>query len=132
MSDNGIPLRDLDATFIGGWHPGGQRLLEGINGAQGIRFQCPLCARGKEQGEEDGRRFYRGAHYVLCYFRNPIGAEVVPPDAVPGPGRWTAEGTGLDDLTFVPGDPPMMISVLLTGPGCGWHGFIRAGVATFE
>jgi hypothetical protein len=39
---------------------------------------------------------------------------------MPGPGRWTVSGTGLADLTLAP-------SIHLSGPGCGWHGFVTAG-----
>lgn len=106
-----------------------------LEGAQGVVFQCPLCAQGKEQGEETDdkgrvRRFVRGAHYVICWFRNPRGAEPVGTNVKPGPGRWwiSAESTGIDDLTFVPGEPAMMTSVQLLG-GCNWHGHVTGGDA---
>lgn len=126
-------LRDLDAEFIGRWKKSrrGQvsyRRLTSINGAQGISFQCPLCAVGKERGEEDGRGHFKGAHYVICWFRNPRGAEPVPADATPGPGRWWAEGSSIDDLTFTHGEPAMAKSVQLNG-GCNWHGLVEHGAA---
>lgn len=123
-------LRDLHARFIGGWHPGGYRAVDSLDGAQGVMFQCPLCAAGLPVEEEDGERFVRGAHSVLCWFRNPRGAEPVPPDADPKPGRWwvSAASTGIDDLTFEHGEPSMAKSVLLIG-GCGWHGFVQNGDA---
>lgn len=74
--------------------------------------------------EENGRRFVRGAHYVLCWFRGRV-----PDTTEPRPGRWTPAGTGLEDLTFNPGEPPMMVSVKLLG-GCGWHGLVVNGDAS--
>lgn len=123
-----MKLRDLDAHFIGKWTKNSYRRLPGIHRAQGVVFQCPKCAEGLEQGEEDGRRFYRGAHYIICWFRNPRGAKPVPDDADPKPGRWWAEGTCIDDLSFTLGDPPIKNSVLLLG-GCKWHGFVENGEA---
>lgn len=126
-------LRDLDAEFVGTAHTeNGSRCYtrqDSIAGAQGLIFQCPKCAEGKERGEEDGRGHFKGAHYVLCWFRNPIGAEPVPADWTPGPGRWWVEsGSTIDDITFGHGVPPMAKSVLLTA-GCGWHGFVERGEA---
>lgn len=63
-----------------------------------------------------------GTHVVVCWFRD----RGVPDDIDPSPGRWTPSGAGLDDLTFVPGNPARAVSVLLTG-GCGWHGYVRGG-----
>ena len=136
-------LRDLNAQFVGRWHDdratggssGYRQLGDQLDGAQGVMFQCPKCAIGKERGEEveDGvtRRFVRGAHYVICWFRNPRNAVPVPPEADPKPGRWWVEAscTGLDDLTFGHGEPSMAKSVLLMG-GCDWHGFVVNGEAT--
>jgi hypothetical protein len=120
-------LIDLDAYFIGELKPDrSYRRLDSIEGAQGVIFQCPKCAQGKETGEEDGRRFVVGAHYVICWFNNPRNAPPVPPEMLPGPGRWNMAGSSLDDLTFV---GPGAYSVLLTS-GCGWHGFVTNGDAT--
>jgi len=78
-----------------------------LDNAQGLLFVCPKChsAQGRP-----------GSHSVLCWFRN----RGVPDDETPGPGRWDVSGTGFDDLSLSP-------SVHLSGPGCGWHGFIRNG-----
>lgn len=122
-------LRELDASFVGEANEKGFRHLDGIDGAQGVMFQCPKCAGQCQSGEEDGRKFFIGAHYILCWFRNPINALPVPDSLDPKPGRWNAKGTGLDDLTFV---PPGSVSVLLQGAGCGYHGFIRDGEATLS
>jgi hypothetical protein len=123
-----VRLRDLDATFLGNWTPTGYTRLGDrvVDGVQGVLFQCPLCAKSCERGEEDGRRFVRGAHYVLCWFLNPVNAPTVPDDANPKPGRWRFTGTSIDDITFI---GPLAVSVLLTGEGCGWHGFVVSGDA---
>lgn len=83
--------------------------------ADGVMFLCPKCfaANGGKVG----------THSVICWFRGKVSDELTPK-----PGRWTPVGTGLGDLTFVPGNPPMAISVLLTS-GCGWHGFVKDGRA---
>lgn len=92
--------------------------VDSLAEAQGVKFLCPKCF------EANGGRV--GTHGVVCWFRH----RGVPEDANPKPGRWTPEGTGLDDLTFVPGDPPVAKSVLLPGEGCGWHGFVENGNAS--
>lgn len=125
-----MKLRDLNAKFLrrdvsavdpnvfvdGVKHPDGVRLLyvpvATLAEADGITFECPICKGTKRQ------------HSVICWF---VGK--VPDDAVPGPGRWTPNGTGLDDLTFVPGKPPIAVSVQLLGEGCRWHGFVKKGEA---
>jgi hypothetical protein len=119
-----MKLRDLDADFVGGLSADGKefRRVETLAEAQGVMFQCPKCAAGKPIEEEDGRRFVRGAHMVLCWF-NGRG---VPDSQQPKPGRWNPSGAGLDDLTFV---PPGAVSVQLLG-GCDWHGFVSNGDAT--
>lgn len=127
-----MKLTELDAHFLANYRTEDGAtcydLHPTLDGAQGIIFQCPKCAEGKERGEENGRKFVRGAHRVVCWFGNPINGEPVPADASPLPGRWNPSGTGLDDLTFV---GPGAASVLLTG-GCGWHGFVRNGEATLS
>ena len=122
-----MKLRDLDAEFIVRTKKG-MRRVETLAAAQGVMFQCPKCAKGLEAGEENGRRFFRGAHYIVCWFRNPQRLAPVADNEIPGPGRWWAEGTSIDDLTFGHGTPPMAKSILLTG-GCGWHGFVTNGDA---
>lgn len=116
-------LRKLDAQFLRYVDANHNGHVDTLEAADGVMFQCPLCAQGKETGEEDGRQFVRGAHYVICWF---VGK--APDGATPGPGRWIPSGSGLDDLTFI---GPAAASVLLNG-GCGWHGFIRNGEATLS
>ena len=123
-----MKLRDLNGQFIGDVNAAGWSKKDGIDGAQGVMFQCPLCAsrpgHGPGTAEPDGKGC-RGVHYVVCWFANPINAPRVPDDLDPNPGRWYAAGTGLDDLTFT---GPGACSVLLTS-GCNWHGFVRNGDA---
>lgn len=82
--------------------------------ADGIQFLCPKCfaAHGGP----------RGTHRVICWFEGKVADGVEP-----GPGRWNPKGTGIDDLSFVPGAKSN--SVLLQG-GCNWHGFVTNGDAT--
>jgi hypothetical protein len=115
-----IPLRDLDGRLIRRTDDGISYYDATMADADGVMFQCPLCAQGKERGDAHGRRFFIGAHYVICWF---VGR--VPDDVDPKPGRWNPSGTSLDDLTFV---GPGAVSVLLTA-GCGWHGFVKDGRA---
>lgn len=116
-------LRDLEAGLI--WQvqtrPDGSAVsyradCPDLAQASGIMFLCPKCF-AQNQGAV-------GTHQVICWFRGRV-----PDKFEPGPGRWTPQGSGIDDLTFVPGDPAQMVSVLLEG-GCGWHGFVRSGDAT--
>lgn len=127
-------LRDLNASFYGQYRVEDGRVthteLPSLEGAQGLLFQCPKCAVGKERGEEDGRRFVRGAHHILCWFRNPRDTAPVPDDATPGPGRWwvTPASSSIDDITFDHGEPPMPKSIQLE-TGCRWHGYVADGEA---
>jgi hypothetical protein len=111
-----VRLRDLEAEFLrytgNGTHRRGEIPLAE---ADGILFICPKCYA------DLGRR--EGAHSVLCWF---VGR--VPDNVLPGPGRWTPTGTGIDDLTFVP-SPGRSHSVALTA-GCLWHGFVSNGDAS--
>jgi hypothetical protein len=83
--------------------------------ADGVSFLCPKCFA------ENGGPV--GTHSVICWFQDRV-----PDDAFPKPGRWNPVGTSLDDLSFVPGKKSH--SVLLTGEGCAWHGFVTNGDAS--
>jgi hypothetical protein len=107
-------LVDLEAEFMKNLDEKSMTAVPTLAEADGIMFICPKCF--VEKGGPVG------AHRVLCWF---VGR--VPDDRDPKPGRWQPSGTGLDDLTFV---GPAAASVLLSGPGCGWHGFVRNGDAT--
>lgn len=111
-----MKLRQLEAEFLKLAGDGHLKHVETLGEADGIIFVCPKCYT------ELGKR--AGAHSIICWFRGKV-----PDDVSPKPGRWTPSGTGIDDLTFVPGDPPMACSVLLTA-GCAWHGFVVNGDAT--
>ena len=108
-----VALRDLNATFVV-HEPNGWREVDALAEATGVYMLCPKCFtfNGGDVG----------THRVLCWFRG----RGVPDELQPGPGRWTPSGSCLDDLTFIPGAPPIAHSVLLTG-GCGWHGYVRNG-----
>jgi hypothetical protein len=116
-------LRDLEATFLrlmpaegpSGWS---MRLLgDSREGADGIMFLCPKCwAANLAKSGDDGI----GTHSVICWFTG------VDQKYDPKPGRWNPSGKTIDDLTFV---GPGAVSVLLTGGGCGWHGFVKDGSA---
>ena len=112
-----MKLTDIDAHFLKVLPDGGRLYVDSLAEADGLIFLCPKCFA--EKGDSIG------VHSVICWF---VGK--VPDDLAPRPGRWTPSGTGLDDLTFVP--PPDAVSVSLTGPGCGWHGFIKRGEATLS
>lgn len=91
--------------------------VDSIDEAQGVIFLCPKCYSDNEGSV--------GTHAVICWSRS----RGVPEHAVPGPGRWKLVGTSLGDLTL-DGDAPGgggARSVLLSGPGCGWHGFVTNG-----
>lgn len=108
-------LRELDAWFIklDSLDPKVFKRIESLAEADGIMFLCPKCFAANQ-----GRV---GTHMVLCWFEGKV-----PDDLDPKPGRWNPAGTGLDDLTFVPGKKSC--SVLLTS-GCNWHGFVSGGSA---
>lgn len=87
-------------------------------GAHGVKFLCPKCFASNGGPV--------GTHSVICWSRSAG----TPEDMEPKPGRWKMDGTGLLDLTLN-GDQPGgggARSVQLLG-GCGWHGFINAGLA---
>lgn len=83
--------------------------VETIQEADGLSFLCPVCFIANAGPV--------GTHSIMCW-RPRISQDVSPK-----PGRWEFEGTGLDDLTLVAGSS----SILLTGPGCGAHFYIRNG-----
>ncbi len=74
----------------------------------GLQFLCPKCWQAN-QGPV-------GTHSVICWKPG------VPAEVTPGPGRWTHQGSGLEDLTLVAGSS----SIQLHG-GCNAHFWIRGG-----
>ncbi len=122
-----MKLRDLDARFVYGAHAGGSRLSNktSVDGMQGVMFQCPKCAAGRERGAKNGRRFVRGAHYIRVFFSNPRGVAVAPPEADGNP-RWEMSGSTLDDLTL---SPSINLDIPGQEDGCRWHGWVKNGDA---
>ncbi len=106
-----MKLTQLDASFLQ-YASDGFQMIAGIEGADGVKFQCPKCSEGLEKTET----YVIGAHSVICWF---VGK--VPDSASPGPGRWAPSGTSLNDLTLTP-------SVFLE-KSCGWHGYVTNGDA---
>lgn len=113
-----MTLKELNATFI--------KIIElkphtiyhtvdSLNEADGLLFLCPKCFI-KNSGKV-------GTHSVLCWFMGKV-----PDDLDPKPGRWTPEGTNLDNLSFVPGSGKSHSVLLLSG--CNWHGLITSGQVT--
>ena len=76
--------------------------------ADGVMFLCPKCFRAN--GGE------RGTHSVICW------KPEVPAAREPGPGRWSFQGSSLEDLTLVASSS----SIALLG-GCRAHFFIQNG-----
>jgi hypothetical protein len=56
--------------------------------AHGVMLKCPKCA---------SERMHKDIHRIIIWFEG-----TVPDDTAPGPGRWAASGTGLEDLTLHP------------------------------
>lgn len=119
-----MKLAELEAEFLRYEERDGSRYhvpVESIEQAQGVMFLCPKCF-ATNSGPV-------GTHRVICWSRS----RGVPESAVPGPGRWSLHGTGIDDLTLngdpLPPEENGARSVLLTGDGCGWHGFVTNGSA---
>lgn len=112
-----MKLTELQAEFIKLSDPetGSNVPVDTLKEAQGIRFLCPLCYR-----KNKGTKGTKGTHSVVCWFVD----RGVPAHIEPGPGRWNPQGTGLADLSFVPG--PKSRSVKLTS-GCMWHGLVING-----
>lgn len=107
-------LRELEARFVRDCEEG--RIIapaETLAEADGVLFLCPKCFVANQRNV--------GTHWVLCWFEGKV-----PDERDPKPGRWNPVGTGLDDLTFVPGRKSH--SVLIT-TGCRWHGFVANGRA---
>lgn len=82
--------------------------------AQGIRFLCPLCWVANKGPI--------GTHSVQVGFDGRAPPGTFSCDSTGKDSRWIVTGTGLADLTLRP-------SILLSGPGCGWHGYVTKGQA---
>lgn len=91
--------------------------IDSIEQAQGVIFLCPDCF--KRNGGPVG------THSIICW----SSSRGVPDFVDPKPGRWTLEGTSLDDLTLG-AEPGKSRSVQLIG-GCAAHFFVTEGNITW-
>ena len=108
-TDEGVMnLSVLEPQFLKITSPGHFLRVDTIQEADGVIFLCPVCFKSN-----NGRV---GTHSVICW-------QPHVPRVSPYSGRWRFEGTGYGDLSLVAGSS----SILLTGPGCGAHFFIRDG-----
>ena len=99
-----LPLTSLAPRFIVFEPIPGKtayRPVDRIEDAEGLRFKCPLCLT---------------SHEILCW------SDDAPASAVPRPGRWTLDGSGVGDLTLAEEGRPAVLQ-----GGCGWHGRIEGG-----
>jgi hypothetical protein len=81
--------------------------------AQGVDLLCPKCFT-KNAGNV-------GTHWITVTFAGRGALDHQGCHGLDGkPTRWQVSGTSIEDLTTMP-------SILLSGPGCGWHGFIENG-----
>ncbi len=108
-------LRDLEARLMRRIDERTSQEVHRVDEADGIYFLCPKCF------EANGGA--RGTHSIGCWTPN------VPPETLPGPGRWLLAGTSIDDLTLAP-VPGHTASVDLTKNehGCKAHFFVENGV----
>lgn len=107
-----MKLTDLEPQFLvneGNTH----RYVDTIAEAQGVMFLCPVCWKTNSGPV--------GTHMIVCW----SSSRGVAPDVLPGPGRWTLEGTGYADLTLGC-EPGKSRSVLITS-GCMAHFFVTGG-----
>lgn len=84
---------------------------DGPAGADGIEFLCPKCFI-----ENGGPA---GTHRIHVHFAEGKTPATIGLNSEGQTVRWSVRGTGYNDLVISP-------SILLQGPGCGWHGFIGA------
>ena len=108
--DHGRPMPDGSIRW-GGFEIETMRTVDSLAEAHGIMFGCPKCyvVNGNSM---------KGTHQVLVSFAGRSFPEQYGShDSEGKPSRWQVSGTGMNDLVCSP-------SILLVGPGCGWHGFI--------
>lgn len=106
-------LEQLEAKFVGRCGDDSS-FYENDDSQQGVLFLCPKCFAANGGAA--------GTHSVLCWFANPASGPVAPAHVDPKP-RWTRGGNSIASLSLQP-------SVLLSGEGCGWHGWVTNGDAT--
>lgn len=103
-----LTLRELDAHFVKHDDERSFHCVDNLLEADGIMFLCPVCfaAKGSDVG----------VHSIVCWEPS------VPRERSPGPGRWTMQGTGLDDLTLVASSSSIKLE-----SGCRAHFHVRNG-----
>lgn len=109
-----IKLTELQPKFLHFNSDLSHMFVDTLAEADGISFLCPKCYCEPPVGPD-------GTHSVKCWFEDKV-----PVGVNPGPGRWKPAGTGLEDLSFVPGKKSHSVQIL---GGCNWHGFIVKGYA---
>lgn len=102
-------LRELEAVFLKRVDSHHFQEVDKKEDADGVEFLCPVCF------EKNGGSV--GTHGVICWEPS------VPQDTDPTPGRWTMQGTSLDDLTLVAGSS----SIFLNKAPCQAHFFVQNG-----
>jgi hypothetical protein len=105
--------------------PGVSEYVSTIQEAQGVMFLCPACFREAEGDPLKNRISLlpgHGVHSIRCWSES----RGVPADVLPGPGRWSLEGTGFDDLTLG-SDGGRSTSILLQTSACHAHFYVRNG-----
>lgn len=90
--------------------------VEAVAEAQGIMFLCPQCFKANGGPV--------GTHAVMIAFEGRGVLDHEGSRGTDGPTRWQVSGDSLENLTTTP-------SILLSPPGCGWHGYLTNGEATF-
>lgn len=117
-------LSSLDAHFVVDVPPnadspnGGMRDVDGLDGAQGVRLECPLGH----------------GHWIVVWFNNPRGIGPAPANVTPV-RRWAASGSSIQDLSLSPSInldnscTPKCPQGLCPEHGCRWHGWVTNGNA---
>lgn len=108
--EHGQPQPD-GSTKWGGFPVDQFQWVDSLAEADGIGFLCPACfgANGGAPGTHGLQIWFAGGNAPPHIGTNSEGQTV----------RWSVRGTGFADLITSP-------SILLQGPGCGWHGYIGA------
>lgn len=120
QDDRGMYVfRDNPGGEITMWSPTPTRSLfapvDTLAEAHGIRFLCPksFAKNGGMVGTHSVRVYFAGSPVPADIGRNTAGETV----------RWTAVGTGIDDLQL---SPSILEQDDAAPPEwrCGWHGFV--------
>lgn len=107
-------LKELQAELVICTDENGSTfVVETIAEAQGVCFKCPKCFEANSG--------FKGTHSIICW--SSKGG--IDPAMRPGPGRWSLNGTSIDDLTLL-AEVGGSHSVQLQS-GCVWHGFVTNG-----